>query len=204
MGTSALFFKPSEVHPCPGPELWERERDTELWGQKEQDAEKENKTENGGVGSCKSATFFSLLISRRAYYLPRDRQTCSSKAYSGNDQCCRSSWNPLFQNHLLRSSREQPQLLFFFSPPRWYNAGYESQAVKSEVQKVQTLRLDVKPGENTDEMNACLTETWGSGSMRTHSGGGFIFFVQSAGLLASVTLMPSAAHALAYMIPPTH
>lgn len=93
---------------------------------------------------------------------------------------------------------------FFFSPPRWYNAGYESQAVKSEVQKVQTLRLDVKPGENTDEMNACLTETWGSGSMRTHSGGGFIFFVQSAGLLASVTLMPSAAHALAYMIPPTH
>lgn len=117
MGTSALFFKPSEVHPCPGPELWERERDTELWGQKEQDAEKENKTENGGVGSCKSATFFSLLISRRAYYLPRDRQTCSSKAYSGNDQCCRSSWNPLFQNHLLRSSREQPQLLFFFLPP---------------------------------------------------------------------------------------
>lgn len=30
------------------------------------------------------------------------------------------------------------------------------------------------------------------------------FFVQSAGLLASVTLMPIAAHALAYMIPPTH
>lgn len=28
MGTSALFFKPSEVHPCPGPELWERERET--------------------------------------------------------------------------------------------------------------------------------------------------------------------------------
>lgn len=118
MGTSALFFKPSEVHPCPGPELWERERETlNCEDIKEQDAEKENKTENGGVGSCKSATFFSLLISRRAYYLPRDRQTCSSKAYSGNDQCCRSSWNPLFQNHLLRSSREQPQLLFFFLPP---------------------------------------------------------------------------------------
>lgn len=202
MGTSALFFKPSEVHPCPGPELWERERDTELWGQKEQDAEKENKTENGGVGSCKSATFFSLLISRRAYYLPRDRQTCSSKAYSGNDQCCRSSW----VSGTRTTSSEVPEnshSYFFFLPPRWYNAGYESQAVKSEVQKVQTLRLDVKPGEDTDEMNACLTETWGSGSMRTHSGGGF-FFVQSAGLLASVTLMPSAAHALAYMIPPTH
>lgn len=32
----------------------------------------------------------------------------------------------------------------------------------------------------------------------------FFFFFQSAGLLALVTLMPSAAHALAVMIPPTH
>lgn len=33
---------------------------------------------------------------------------------------------------------------------------------------------------------------------------GKVFFFQSAGLLALVTLMPSAAHALAVMIPPTH
>lgn len=32
----------------------------------------------------------------------------------------------------------------------------------------------------------------------------FFFFFQSAGPLALVTLMPSAAHALAVMIPPTH
>lgn len=51
---------------------------------------------------------------------------------------------------LLRSSRKQPQLLMLDMNLR---------QVKSEVQKVQTLRSDVKPGEDTDEMNACLTET---------------------------------------------
>lgn len=37
-----------------------------------------------------------------------------------------------------------------------------------------------------------------------HALGKVFFFPQSAGLLALVTLMPSAAHALAVMIPPTH
>lgn len=53
-------------------------------------------------------------------------------------------------------------------------------------------------------MNGRLKETWNTDSNETRFGESFFFFSKSAGLLALVTLMPSAAHALAVMIPPTH
>lgn len=177
MGTSALFFKPSEVHPCPGPELWERERETlNCEDKKSKMQRRKTKQRTEGLAHARVQRFsLCLFLDALIIFLgtgkhvpPRHTQAMINAAGP-----------PGFQEPEPPPQKFQrtATATFFFSPPRWHNAGYESQAVKSEVQKVQTLRLDVKPGEDTDEMNACLTETWGSGSMRTHSGGGFLFFL---------------------------
>lgn len=166
------------------------ERDTALWGQRSKMQTGKNKTENG-VATCKSATFLvtyselHLFSSEaQAYIFLRDilRQWTILQVLS-------NSFIKTIPQKLQDSSTATTE---FF---HWYNADYESQAVKSEVQYTP-----YETWKDHSIMNACLTETWGSDSMRHTLGDVF----QSAGLLALVMLMPSAVHALAFMTPPTH
>lgn len=137
---------------------------------------------------------FSIFLATIFFFISLGQANIFLQGILG--QYCRSSRNP-FQNNSLefQGITHSYQRVFF---PR-DNAEYDSQAVKSEVQ--------YKPYRAWKEhwqMNGRLKETWNTDSNETRFGESFFFFFQSAGLLALVTLMPSAAHALAVMIPPTH
>ena len=102
-----FFFKALWGPPMPGPwTLRKRERERETLYCEDKKSKMQRRRQNRErrrrrrrrkrrrvVWFMQECNVFSFLISRRAYYLPQDRQTCSSKAYSGNDQCCRSLLN---------------------------------------------------------------------------------------------------------------
>lgn len=146
-----------------------------------------------GLIHARVQQIFFYISSHNFYFISLGQANIFLQGILG--QYCRSSRNP-FQNNSLefQGITHSYQRVFF---PR-DNAEYDSQAVKSEVQ--------YKPYRAWKEhwqMNGRLKETWNTDSNETRFGESF-FFSQSAGLLALVTLMPSAAHALAVMIPPTH
>lgn len=187
-------LKPSVVHPCPGLDF----RLKETWYCEDKNSKmqrRNNKTENG-TGSCKSATFFFFRpYFSCTYFLPQGRHTLSSKAYSDNDRelqvLLKSTLEPS-----LGSSRMNPQLPQRLPTDTRLNMNLRQWSLKYSTNRT----LGYGAWKEHWRMNACLTETWGSDSMGHTLGE----VVQSAGLLALVTLMPSAAHALAFTIPPTH
>ena len=201
-----FFFKALWGPPMPGPwTLRKRERERERHctvRTKRARCREGNKTENGGgggggrgggwFGSCKSATFsLSLFLDALIIFLRTGRHV-----------------PPRHTQAMINAAG-----LSWTTPPQKFqktatatNAGYESQA--SEIWSTESANLTF--GRETWRghwRNECMSDRnmrfwfdedtlWGRFF--------FFFFFQSAGLLASVTLMPSAAHALAYMIPPTH
>lgn len=166
-----------------------------LWGQnsKMQRKEKQNREWNWFMQECNISWSIFFFFFSRAYYLPQGRQTFSSKAYSGNE---RNVLLKSFSEPFLRGSRKHPQLPQRFSTDVKLNMDLRQWSLKYST----NLTSGYGTWKEHWRMNACLTETWGSDSMRHTLGEVF----QSAGLLALVTLMPSAAHALAFTIPPTH
>lgn len=180
-------MKPSKVHPSPA-----LEGATALWEQRGK-MQRGKMKQRTGLIHARVQHFFFYISSHNFFLISLGQANIFLQGILG--QYCRSSRNP-FQNNSLefQGITHSYQRGFF---PR-DNAEYDSQAVKSEVQ--------YKPYRAWKEhwqMNGRLKETWNTDSNETRFGESFFFF-QSAGLLALVTLMPSAAHALAVMIPPTH
>lgn len=120
--------------------------DTVLSGQKSKMQRRKTK-QRAGLVHARVQHFFSIFLAALIFFL-RTGKHFPSKAYSGNDQA--PSLQILlksFAEPFLRSSREFVD---------WYNAEYESQAVKSEVQYKpyeiwDTGNWDMEPGKNTDE-----------------------------------------------------
>lgn len=156
-------LKPSEVHPCPGPEL---ERDTSLWGQKSKmQRGKLNREWSWFMQECNITfpIFLAALVSflRTGKHFP-PRHTQAMINTTGPPE------NP-FHSHY----SEAPRIVHCYHGVFPTDIMLNMNLRQWNLNNITNLTLGYGTWKEHWRMNACRTETWGADSMRHTLRGAF-------------------------------